>query len=282
MTEITMELIKELRELTGVGITKCKEALVHSNGNIEEAISWLRKAGIASAVKKELRETKEGMVCIVDHADYVAIVEVNSETDFVSQNEKFKDFSHNIAMQIAQSAPANVDELMKEKYIKDPSMTVEEYRALQVQSLGENIRISRFELYPKSENVSIGFYMHGGGKMSSCTEIEGASKQEQLCKDISMHIVATNPQYLDPSQIPQEVIENEKEIIREHIKNKPMDMQDKIIEGKLRAFYEVVCLIHQKFVKDPSITIQKLLEQKGKEIGAPLKVKRFLRWQIGQ
>ena len=282
MTEITMELIKELRELTGVGITKCKEALSETNGNIEEAVSWLRKAGVASAVKKESRETKEGMVCIVDHANYVATVEVNSETDFVSKNEKFQEFSHNIAMQIAESAPSNVDELLQEKYIKDESMSVEEYRVTQVQALGENIKISRFELYPKSENNSVGFYMHAGGKMSSAVEIDGKSGQDSLAKEIAMHAVATNPQYLEPSEIPQDVIEREKDIIREQIKNKPVEIQDKIIEGKLRAYYETVTLVHQKFVKDPSISIQQLLDQKSKEIGVQLKIKRFLRWQIGQ
>ncbi|NGX30853.1 MAG: Elongation factor Ts [Chlamydiae bacterium] len=282
MTEVTMELIKELREQTGVGITKCKEALVAADGNIDGAVSWLRKAGVASAVKKESREAKEGLVYIVDHAEYVSCVEVNSETDFVAQNEKFKEFAHNIAEQIAETAPANTEELMAQKYIKDTSMTLDEYRISQVQALGENIQISRFELFSKAKDVSIGFYMHMGGKVSSIVEIEGAHGQEVLCRDIAMHAVATDPQYLDSSEIPSDVLDSEKEIIREQIKNKPAEFQDKIIEGKLRAYYETVCLVNQKFVKDPSITVQKFVDAKAKELGKTLKVKRFLRWKIGQ
>ena len=280
MANITMEMIKELREKTGVGISKCKEALESSSGDLQEAITYLRKAGIASAVKKGGRDTNEGMIAIVEHSDCVVAVEVNSETDFVSQNDTFKDFVKNLADEIAHTKPSDVDSFLKQSYSKDSSMTVDEYRATAVQTVGENLQLHRFEVFEKSPEVSVGFYSHMGGKMAAVVVAEPKAGFEAVCKDLAMQAVAADPAYLNPEEVSEEVKEREREIIRDQIQNKPPEIQNKIVEGKLNAFYEQSCLTRQKYVKDPSITIEKLLANEAKD-GVEPKPVRFIRWQIG-
>jgi len=280
MSQITMELIKELREKTGVGISKCKEALENASGDLQEAITYLRKAGIASAVKKGGRDTNEGMIAIADHADCIVALEVNSETDFVSQNDTFKEFVQNLADEVAQSKPSDVDSFLKQTYSKESGMTVDEYRATAVQTIGENLQVSRFEIFEKGGDRSVGYYSHMGGKMAAIVVMEPKPGFEDLCKELAMQAVAADPAYLNPEEVPEEIKEREREIIRDQIKNKPPEIQDKIVEGKLNAYYEQSCLTRQKYVKDPSMTIEKFLASKAVD-GVTPKPVQFVRWQIG-
>jgi elongation factor Ts len=282
MAQITAQLVKELRDRTGIGMGKCKEALEEAGGNIDLAIENLRKAGMASAVKKEGRETKEGTIKTAEKGGKIAVVEVNAETDFVVKNESFQKFAQGLAEEVCQTTPANVADFLKQKYSKESKHTIDEYRASIVQSLGENIQIKRLELFTKKSNASLAIYSHQGGKLVTLVEITGSSGEEDLARDIAMHVAAEAPEYLTHEEIPERVIEHEKEIARAQIKNKPANIVEKILEGKLRAYYDQVCLINQKFVKNPEVTIAELVAKRSKEIGKDLKVSYFLRWRVGE
>jgi elongation factor Ts len=282
MAQITAQLVKELRERTGIGMAKCKEALEEAKGDIDLAIANLRKAGMASAVKKEGRETKEGIIKTSETKEKIALVEVNAETDFVVKNENFQKFAQNIADEIAKTSPANVADFLKQKYSKDSALTIDGYRSSIVQSLGENIQIKRLELFNKKSNASLALYSHGGGKLVTLVEITGSGDEGELAKEIAMHVAAEAPEYLTPEEIPERVIAHEKEIAKAQIKNKPENIVEKILEGKLRAYYDQVCLIHQRFIKNTDLTIAQLVDQRGKEVGKPLKVSYFIRWKVGE
>ncbi len=275
-------MVKELRERTGVGMGKCKEALDQAHGNMEEAITILRKAGMASAVKKEGRETKEGVIGHAEENDAIALVEINSETDFVAQNDRFRQFVRDIAAEAADTKPASLEAFLAQKYSKDPSVTIDQYRALVIQSLGENIQIKRLGIYPKAKDRSLGVYSHMGGKIVTLAEIEGASGVEALARDIAMHIAAESPDYLNADEVPADVKAREEEIARSQITGKPENIIAKIVEGKMKTFYASVCLLDQKFVKDNSITISDLVAKEGKRLGKPLVLRRFIRWKIGE
>ncbi len=279
---INAQMVMDLRKRTGVGMSKCKEALVESNGDIEEAIHILRKKGIASAVKKGGRETNEGMIGIASNNTAHFMVEINAETDFVIQNDRFKAFMDDICSEIAESAPKSVEDFLSQKYSKNPQLTIDEYRADIVQTLGENIQIKRIKEIKKAENGSVGLYSHMGGKIVCCVEIKGSDGVEALAKEVAMHVAAESPDYLNPEDIAQDVIDKEEEIARSQLKNKPPEIMDKIINGKLNAFYEQVCLSKQKFVKDSSITVGKYIQDQGKKIGKDLSLLNFERWQIGE
>jgi elongation factor Ts len=281
MAQITAELIKELRERTGVAMGKCKEALTEAGGDLEQAIQVLRKAGIAGAVKKEGRDTKDGAIGIGTSDKAVALVEVNSETDFVAKSDTFQEFLQQLAQQAAERQPGTVEALLEMPSVKDPSLTNEQMRALLVQKLGENIRVRRVAVLPRGPELSVGVYSHMGGKIVCAVEIEGSAGEEALAKDIGMHCAAEAPEYLNPSDVPAQVRESEEEVARGQVKGKPENMMAKIVEGKLNAFYDQVCLARQKFVKDPSLTVTQVVEKRGKEIGHPLTLVRFVRWQIG-
>lgn len=280
--KVTPDMVKELRERTGVGMGKCKEALDQSQGDMEKAIDILRKAGMASAVKKEGRETKEGMIGYCEGKGAVALIEVNAETDFVTQNEKFKEFVKDVAAQAAETLPASLDAFLNEKSRKDPTITVDQYRALVVQSLGEHIRVKRLEILRKSPEFSIGLYSHMGGKIVTMVELEGGSGMEAFARDIAMHVAAESPDYLKPEEVPAAVKAREEEIARSQVTGKPANIVDKIVEGKLKAFYDQVCLLGQKFVKDNSISIADLVVKEGKRVGKPLAIRRFVRWRVGE
>ncbi len=282
MTEITAQMVKTLRERTGIGMGKCKEALQESGGDIELAIENLRKAGIASAVKKEGREANEGVICTAENGNYIALVEVNAETDFVAKNERFQTFATNLAEEVCNTQPANVADFLAQNYSKDSNLTIDQYRATLVQELGENIQVRRVELFPKKGDASLALYSHMGGKLVTLVEISGSSEEEELAKDIAMHVAAEAPEYLSSNEVPERVIEHEKEIARAQMKDKPANIIEKILVGKLNAYFDQVCLLNQKFVKDPDLTIKALVEKRGKESGKPLTVSQFLRWKVGE
>lgn len=282
MATVTPAMIKELRERTGVGMGKCKEALEEANGDMELAIANLRKAGMASAVKKEGRETKEGMIGISDHGQIVAIVEANAETDFVVKNDRFKQFLDNIAQEVAKTNPSSLDAFLQQKYSKDPSLTIDQYRATIVQTIGENIQIRRIMTLKKSPDRSLGVYSHLGGKIVTVVEITGSGKEEALAKDIAMHTAAAAPEYLNPEKVPQDIVNHEKEIARSQIQGKPAHIAEKIVEGKINAYYDAACLVCQKYIRDDSMTIADLVNRQAKQSGHPLSVTNFIRWSVGQ
>lgn len=279
--KITAELVKQLRDRTGVSMSKCKEALDQSQGDMEKAIDFLRKSGMASAVKKEGREVNEGLIGYIETDHCIVIAEVNSETDFVAQNEKFKSFIKDLCEEVATSNITAVADLMQKTYSKDTTLTVDQYRALVMQSLGENIQVRRILLLQKSSDLSVGIYSHMGGKIVTAVVVEGSNEAEAVAREIAMHTAAESPEYLNPSEVPEEVKARETEIARSQVIGKPDNIIEKIVEGKMAAFYDQVCLVCQKFVKDNSITIENLIEMESKKSGKNLRIGRFIYWKVG-
>jgi elongation factor Ts len=280
--KITAEMVKELRERTGVGMGKCKEALDHVGGDMEKAIDHLRKTGMASAVKKEGRETKEGLIGHAESHAAIALIEVNTETDFVAQNEKFKTFLHDICKQAAETKPATLEAFLHQACAKDPSVTVDQYRSLIIQSLGENIQIKRLLVLNKKPDVSFGVYSHMNGKIVTVVELSGKTGLEAFARDIAMHVAAESPDYLRPEDVSSDVRAREEEIARSQIQGKPANIIDKIVEGKLKAFYDQICLLCQKYIKDNTQTIAQVVEKEGKAVGKHLSLVRFIRWKVGE
>lgn len=282
MTQITATMIKELRERTGIGMGKCKEALEEANGDMELAISNLRKAGMASAVKKEGRTTNEGMIGTAVSDTTIVMVEVNAETDFVVKNERFKQFLDSIVAEVVKTKPASLEAFLQQKYSQDPALTIDQYRATVMQAIGENIQIRRLVILPKERNKSLGLYSHLGGKIVTLVEISGSDKEENLAKDIAMHVAAAAPEYLSPEKVPTDLINNEKEIAKSQIKGKPDNIVDKIVEGKIKSFYDSTCLVCQNYIRDDSLTVSEVVNKRAKETGHPLVATHFLRWSVGQ
>lgn len=282
MKEITADMIKELRERTGVAMGKCKEALVLAEGDMEKAIDVLRKAGMASAAKKEGRETKEGLILVSEDKQHLVIAEANAETDFVVQNDRFKHFVHDCVKQALETKPKSLADFIVQPYYKDKSITIDQYRNLVIQALGENIQLRRLEMISKHPNSSYGIYSHMGGKLVVVVEVHGAADQDGIAKEIAMHIAAENPEYLKPEEVPATVIAREEEIARSQMQGKPANMVDKIVAGKVKAYMDQFCLVNQKYIKDNSVTVQQFLEACAKKIGKPLSIKCFWRWKVGQ
>lgn len=281
MTELTLEMIKELRERTGVGMSKCKEALVEANGDMDEAIGYLRKKGMASAVKKEGRETNEGRISAEESHDTIVLVKANAETDFVTKNEKFGQFVADLCKLALKSKPSSLEAFMNEACEHDPSLTVDQYRNLLIQSLGENIQVKAVEVIEKSPESSYGIYSHMGGRIVAIVEIEGAGGLESLAKGVAMHVAAEDPEYLSCEDIPAEIKAREEDIAKGQVKGKPENIIDKIVAGKFKAYCDQTCLLNQKFIKDTSVSVSAYVDQEAKKLGKPLKIKQFWRWQIG-
>lgn len=278
---ITPAMIKELRQKTGVGFGKCKEALVRVNGDVEEAIKDLRKAGEASAAKKEHRVTKEGMICVGQNASHLAIVEVRAETDFVVKNEKFVEFANLVAQVAAENNVDSVDSLL-ETQVPSQDATLNKLRSTLIQTIGENITVNRVEVIEKKANASYGFYLHMGGSIGTVVEIEGSDKLDSEAKDVAMHVAAAHPDFLNADAVPQNVIESEKEIAAKQNEGKPAQILEKILEGKVRTYFESVCLVNQKFIKDDKQSVEAFVAAAGKNLGATAKVTAFRRWTVGE
>lgn len=279
---ITAQMVMDLRKRTGVGMSKCKDALTEAGGDMEEAIHILRKKGMASAVKKGARETNEGVVGVSEDNEVAYLVEVNAETDFVIQNDRFKEFLKNICDEAVATKPASIEAFLAQKYSKNAALMIDEYRAEIVHSLGENIQIKRILSFKKGGDQSLGIYSHMGGKIVCAVVLKGASGMEEVAKDVAMHVAAEAPDFLKPEEVPADVLAKEEEIARSQIQNKPPEIQDKIIQGKLKAYYEQACLINQKFVKDPSMSVADFVAAEGKKAGKTVEIAEFVRWQIGE
>lgn len=283
MANFTAKDVQSLRQKTGVGIMDCKEALEKAEGNIERAIEILREKGIAKAAKKADRVAAQGIVMakIIDKKG--VLVEVNSETDFVARNEGFQSFVDEIAETILENSPKNMDELNACK-VKGKDLTVVEAVHEEVLVLGENIKVRRFNLM----DGVLASYVHGTGNIGVMVKFETdlAEKSEfaEYGKNIAMHIAAAYSRYLDSSQVPDDVLEKERHILKQQLADskKPENIIQKIVEGKLNKFYEEFCLLNQKYVKDGDLTISEYTEKTAKELGGKIKILDFIRMERGE
>lgn len=274
MAQVTAKLVKELRDMTGVGMMDAKRALVEVEGSIEKAVDLLREKGMAKAAKKNDRIAAEGLASVAIKGNVASIVEINSETDFVSKNEKFQELVKEIAELVAENKPADLDAAMNLKTAKG---TIESDLIEATQVIGEKISFRRFEVVEKDDNAAFGGYLHMGGRIAVLTVIEG-STDEALAKDVAMHVAAINPRYVNEAQIPQEELDHEKEVLTEQALNegKPANIVEKMVVGRLNKFKAEIALVDQPFVKDPDVTVAKYLADKGAT------VKSFVRFEVGE
>ena len=272
---VTAALVKELREKTGAGMMDCKKVLTETDGDLEKAAELLREKGITKAAKKSGRVAAEGMVeaYISEDGKVGAIVEVNSETDFVAKNEEFRKFVTDVAEQIVKNNPANVEELLAEPAIFEEGKTVKETLIEKIATIGENISIRRFARFETSDGL-IEKYIHGDGKIAVLVNMTSGSKE--LAKDICMQIAAARPEFVNREQVPAERVEKEKEILKIQTMNegKPEAIAEKIVLGRINKFYQEICLVDQEFVKDPSKKVSDILKDS--------KVLEFARFETGE
>ena len=243
---ITASLVKELREKTGAGMLDCKKALEETNGNIDAAIDWLREKGISKAAKKADRIAAEGVAAILTRGNKAVIIEVNAETDFVAKNEKFTDMVGEILETIIDSDATTLEDALK---LSTSEGTIEELIVARTATIGEKLSFRRMEVVTKKDSESFGDYIHMGGKIAVLTVVDGADNV--VAKDVAMHAAAMKPLYVKSSDVPTEVLDKEKEIMKEQLINegKPADKVENILVGKVRKYYEEVCLENQIFVK---------------------------------
>jgi elongation factor Ts len=287
---ITASLVNELRKKTNVGMMECKKALTETAGDLDAAVKYLRERGIMKAEGKADREASEGIIAARLSADGKSgiLIEVNCETDFVSRNEGYVKFVDEIADTLAASDAKNLEEALA---VKIGDLSVEDFTKAKVLELGENIRLRKFERFDLQDGGAIAQYIHMGGKVGVLLEVgaangETATKEEfrDLVKDITLHIAAIAPKGLSREDISADAVEREKEIYRVQLANegKPAEMIEKIIMGKIGKFFSDNALLEQAFVKDADVTVKKLVEAKGKELGDTLVVRRFVRFGLGE
>jgi len=280
---ITAATVKELRDRTGIGMSKCKKALEEAGGDMDLAIENLRKAGEAHAVKKEGRSAKEGIIAHAENGDALALVEINAETDFVVNNERFQAFVTDVAAEVAATKPASLEDFLNQTYSKDEAMTIDLYRSSLVQAIGENIQIRRVKVFNKKADQSFGVYSHLGGKIVAVVELGGVADEQGFAKDIAMHVAAAAPEYLSSDVIPETVVAKEKEIARSQVEGKkPDNIIDKIVDGKMKNFYKTSCLLQQQYIKDEDVNVEQLVAKKSGETGKTMTITGFERWAIGQ
>ena len=268
---ISAKLVKELRERTGAGMMDCKKALTETDGDIDKAIDYLREKGIAKAAKKADRIAAEGLVHVEVKGNEAAIVEINSETDFVARNEGFQELVKEIANQILESKAETVEALLETKLAS--GQTVDERMKEAISTIGEKLSIRRFAIRTKSDNDAFGAYLHMGGRIGVLTVVEG-STDEEAAKDVAMHIAAINPKYVSSD----EEINHEREVLKQQALNegKPENIVEKMVEGRLRKYLQEICAVDQNFVKDPDQTVEAFLKSKGGKLAD------FVRYEVGE
>jgi len=287
MAEITAALVKELREKTGAGMMDCKRALGDSGGDIEAAIDWLRKKGLSAAAKKAGRVAVEGLIGVATRGSAGAVVEVNSETDFVARNKEFQRFVEAVS-QLALDGDGDLEALRMTGF-PGSGRTVEEELTQLISTIGENIVLRRVRrlstggggVFPYVHNVQ------GIAKIGVLVALGSAAPTDRLAglgKQLAMHIAAANPLYLDISSVPQAALDREREVLREQAlaSGKPPPVVDKMVEGRLGKFHEEFVLLEQIFVVDQKTKISKLLDQASKTAGAPIRVEGFVRFALGE
>ncbi|MFT8843227.1 MAG: translation elongation factor Ts [Schleiferilactobacillus harbinensis] len=270
---VSIQQIKELREKTGVGMMDAKKALVDTDGAMDKAVDVLREKGIAKAEKKSDRVAAEGLAHISVAGNTAAVIEVNSETDFVSANDKFQNLVKGIADAIVAGKPADMDAALALKMGDDTiKAAITELTAV----IGEKISLRRFQVVEKTDSQNFGAYLHNGGQIAALTVLEGAD--EETARDVAMHVAAINPKYLDQNAVPADVLAHEKAVLTEETKNegKPEKIIPKIVEGRMRKYLSEIALADQEFVKDPDQTVAKYVASKGGKLVS------FVRYEVGE
>lgn len=288
MADITASMVKELREKTGAGMMDAKKALTENGGDMEAAVDWLRKKGLATAAKKSGRTAAEGLVAVAISGTKAAVLEVNAETDFVARNDQFQGFV-NKAAELSLSANNDINALANASF--DGSKTVQETLTNLIATIGENMSLRRTQTLSVNDGVVVG-YVHnainpGLGKIGVLVALESTgdkAKLEALGKQIAMHVAAANPQFLDTSSVTAEAVEREKSVLRDQAlaSGKPADIVEKMLEGRMRKFYEEICLLEQVYIMDGETKVSKVLENAAKDIGAPVKLAGYVRFQLGE
>lgn len=273
MADVTAKMVKELRDKTGVGMMDAKKALVAVDGDMDQAIDYLRENGLAKAAKKADRIAAEGLASIYVGDNTAVIVEVNAETDFVAKNEQFQKLVQDIAVAIKENLPANMEEALA---VKIGEETIADTITNATTVIGEKISLRRFAIVEKADSENFGAYLHQGGRIAVLTVLEGAD--EETAKDVAMHVAAINPRYVSREQVPAEELEHERKVLTEQSLNegKPANIVDKMVEGRLNKFLGEISLNDQAFVKDPDLTVAKFAATKGGS------VKSFVRFEVGE
>ena len=292
MAAITAAMVTELREMTGAGMMDCKKALGQTDGDMDKAVEYLRENGLAKAAKKAGRIAAEGLVKTVvsDDDKSAAIVEVNSETDFVAKNAEFGAYVEEVAAQALATKAANMDEFMQEAWIADPASTVEAVLTSKIAVIGENLKIRRFDKVAAEDGCVVS-YIHGGGKIgvlvSATTSVVNDDVKEAL-RNVAMQVAALNPKYTSRDEVDQEYIASEKEVLTAQAKLEKPDANDKIIEGmvmgRINKELKEICLLDQVYVKaeDGKQSVANYIKEVSKNVGADIAVKGFIRFETGE
>jgi len=287
---ITAAMVKELREMTSAGMMDCKKALDATDGDMDKAVEFLREKGLAAAEKKAGRIAAEGICATIvsEDAKSAAIVEVNSETDFVAKNETFRTYVAAVAKQAAKTSATDIDAFLAEPWDLEPAKTVKEELSTQISVIGENMNIRRFQKVT-AENGFVESYIHSGGRICVLVEAESTvcnDVAKEAVKNLAMQIAAISPKYVSRSEISEEYIEHEREILKAQAMNedtgKPENIIDKMIVGRLNKELKEICLLDQAYVKDADLTVEKYLDNVSREIGATITIKRFVRYETGE
>ena len=271
--EITASLVKDLREVTGAGMMDCKKALSECNGNMDEAVNWLREKGIAKSAKKESRIAAEGLANIYVDGNNAVILEVNSETDFVSKNDEFREMIDTIGNTILKSDASNLEEA---NALEVEEGTIADLIIAKTAKIGEKLSLRRFVKVTKEDNENFGAYIHMGGKIAVLTVIKDAN--EEVAKDVAMQAAAMKPLYVFEKDVPADVIDAEKEVQKELAINegKPADIAEKMVAGRIKKYFKEICLAEQPFIKDGDISVEKYVTNNGGEIIS------MIRYEVGE
>jgi elongation factor Ts len=293
MAEISAKVVQELRQKTGAGMMDCKKALKENDGDMEKSIDWLRQKGIASAGKKSDRIAAEGLVdtYIQPGGKVGVLLEVNCQTDFVARNEAFKSLVKNLAQQAATAE--NVESLLAQPYIEDKSVTVEEFIKQAIAKLGENMQVRRFVKFTIEETQGIvDSYIHTGGRVGVLVELNsktdapsGREEFQSLARNIAMQVAACpNVEYVNVSEVPPEVAQKEKDIEmgRDDLGNKPENIKEKIVQGRIDKRLKEMALMDQPYIRDQSISVEDLVKQVKGQLGEDIEVRRFVRYVLGE
>jgi len=285
---VTAAMVKELRASTGAGMMDCKKALTEADGDMKKAVEVLRERGLAKAAKKSGRIAAEGLVATLVEGNKASIVEVNSETDFVAKNDIFKNYVAEVAEQAIKTSATDIDTFLAEESLVDAGKTVAEVLTAKISVIGENLKIRRFKQVTV-ENGVVGAYIHAGGKIGVLVELESDVVNDavvECAKNVAMQVAAINPQHVDRSEVSEDYLEKEKAILKEQAKNENPDKPDNIIEkmiiGRVNKMLKEICLVDQPYVKDGDLTVAKYVAQVAKEQGATMAVKTFTRFETGE
>ncbi|PCK21535.1 translation elongation factor Ts [Bacillus pumilus] len=272
---ITAQLVKELRQKTGAGMMDCKKALTETDGDIDKAIDLLREKGIAKAAKKADRIAAEGLTLIKADGNTGVILEVNSETDFVAKNEGFQTLLNELADHLLAAKPATIEEAHASKM--ENGSTVEEHITSAIAKIGEKITLRRFSVITKEDNAAFGSYLHMGGRIGVLAVLNGTT-DEELARDIAMHVAAVNPKYISRDQVSEEEANREREVLTQQAlqEGKPENIVAKMVEGRLNKFFEEICLLDQAFVKNPDEKVKQVVGAKNAT------VQTYVRYEVGE